>query len=171
MIALKSQLFCSHSTQFRIFSPFSSQVAASDDGYLEEKRPKVDQKHLRSRTQVKYIPGSSVLEHKCVICQTKERWMTKKGKRVCDHLMQTEPLNAGNYYTKFTSFYSLKMWSCKSLFWNSEDVSLQYFMDGGRPLTFFFAVKFLSFNAMFILAMQENKVCYILVFMLKFTLI
>ena len=44
-------------------------------------------------------------------------------------------------------------------------------MDGGRPLTFFFAVKFLSFNAMFILAMQENKVCYILVFMLKFTLI
>ena len=71
-----------------------------DDDYLEEKRPKVDQKHLRSRTQVKSIPGSSVLEHKCVICQTKERWMTKKGKRVRDDLIQAETLNAGNYYTK-----------------------------------------------------------------------
>ena len=100
MIALKSQLFRSYSAQFRIFSRFSSQVAASDDDYLEEKRPKVDQKHLRSRTQVKSIPGSSVLEHKCVICQTKERWMTKKGKRVRDDLIQAETLNAGNYYTK-----------------------------------------------------------------------
>ena len=33
----------------------------------------------------------------------------QEGKRVRDVLMQAETVNAGNYYTKFTSFYSLKM--------------------------------------------------------------
>ena len=35
--------------------------------------------------------------------------MTKKGKRVRHDLIQAETLNAGNYYTKFQFFYSLKM--------------------------------------------------------------